>query len=99
MQQPIDPSAQLPLSYSLREITELLIKHQDLHEGLYELSFQFQIAVGGVKASPENVLPGAMFGVSAIGLSKTEEENKNTVNAAQVNPLKKREKTSSRPKK
>jgi hypothetical protein len=99
MQQPIDPSVQQPISYSLREITELLIKHQELHEGLYELSFQFQIAVGGVKTSPENVLPGAMFGVSAIGLSKSEEENMNTIDAAQVNPLKKGGRKSLRPKK
>lgn len=89
MQQLIDANTQQPISYSLREMTELLIKHHKLHEGLYELSFEFQISVGGFGNSPENVLPGAMFGISGIGLSKSEKENINTVDAAKVNPLKK----------
>lgn len=89
MQQPIDSTPQKPISFSLREMTELLIKQQKLYEGLYELAFEFQIAIGEVGTSPENVLPGAMFGISSIGLSKSDNENINTVDAAKVNPLKK----------
>ncbi len=78
--------------FSLVEMTEILIKKQGLHEGLYNLSVQFQIAVGAVGPSPELICPGAMMGVSRIGLSKTEEEKKNihTVNAAEVNPAPKK---------
>lgn len=93
MQPPTDPN-HIDVSYSLPEVAELLIKHHNLHEGLYELSLQFQIAVGGVGIgkSPENILPGAMIGVSAIGLSRSEKKGPNTVDAAKVNPLKKKSK-------
>jgi hypothetical protein len=78
--------------FSLIEVTEILIKHQGLHEGLYNLSLQFQIAVGAVGPSPELITPGAMLGVSRIGLAKTEKEKANpqTVDAAEVNPAPKK---------
>ena len=78
--------------FSLVEMTEILIKNQGLHEGFYNLSVQFQIAFGAVGPSPELICPGAMMGVSRIGLSKTEEEKVNihTVNAAKTNPASKK---------
>jgi hypothetical protein len=83
--------------FSLVELTEILVKHQGLHEGLYNLSLEFQIAVGAVGPTPELISPGAMIGISRIGLSKTEKEKANiqTVDAANVNPApKKRERKS-----
>lgn len=81
-------------NYSLIEITEILIKHQNLHEGLYNLSVEFQLAVGAVGPTPETICPGAIVGVSRIGISKTEVNKKNylTVDAAKVNPKQKRKK-------
>jgi len=76
--------------FSLREVTEILVKHQDIHEGLYNLTFEFQIAVGAIGPAPESIFPGAMFGVSRVGLSKAETPNIHTVDAAEVNPLTKR---------
>ena len=78
--------------FSLIEVTKILIKHQGLHEGLYNLSLQFQIAVGAVGPSPELITPGAMLGVSRIGLAKTEKDKANaqTVNAAEANPAPKK---------
>lgn len=75
-------------NFTLREITEILIKHQGLHEGLYNLLFEFQIGVGAVGPSPTSIYPGAMLGISRIGLSKSENVNIHTVDAAEVNPLK-----------
>ncbi len=74
--------------FSLVELTGLLIKRQNLHKGLYNLTVQFQIAVGAVGPSPELICPGAMIGISRIGLTKTEKEKANihTVDAATVNP-------------
>jgi len=78
--------------FSLAEMTEILIKNQGLHEGIYNLSIEFQIAIGAVGPSPDKILPGGMLGVSRIGLSKTEvgKENIHTVNAAEVNPAPKK---------
>ena len=74
--------------FSLVELTEILVKNQGLHEGLYNLSLEFQLAVGAIGPAPELICPGAMIGVSRIGLSKTEKEKTNihTVDAAEVNP-------------
>lgn len=90
--QSTEKSPDLIAEFSLIELTEILVKSQDLHDGLYNLSVQFQIAVGAVGPSPDLIGPGAMFGVSRIGLSKTEESKRNihTVNAAEVNPASKK---------
>jgi hypothetical protein len=90
--QPIDKSPNQVVDFSLVEMAEILIKSQGLHEGLYNLSFQFQIAVGAVGPSQELICPGAMMGISRIGLLKTEEEKANihTVNAAEINPAPKK---------
>lgn len=90
--QSIDKKPNQVVDFSLVEMTEILIKNQGLHEGFYNLSFQFQIAVGAVGPSQELICPGAMMGISRIGLSKTEKEKANihTVNAAEVNPAPKK---------
>ncbi|MDD5241592.1 MAG: hypothetical protein PHG47_07720 [Sulfuricella sp.] len=74
-------------SHELREITELLIKHHGLHEGLYDLALEFQIAVGAVGPDPSSIVPGAMIGVRRIGLVNTDKEGPSTVNAAEANPM------------
>ena len=88
MQQSIEKNQNQIVKFSLAEMAEILIKHQGIHEGLYDLSLQFQLAFGGVGPSPELRYPGAMVAVSHIGLARTEEgkENIHTVNAAEVNP-------------
>ncbi len=90
--QSTEKNPNLIADFSLTELTEILIKNQGLHEGLYNLSVQLQIGVGTVGPSPELICPGAMLGVSRIGLSKTDEgkENIHTVNAAKINPAPKK---------
>lgn len=89
MQQPnTNPQGQeLVGMHELREITELLVKHQGLHEGLFDLAIEFQIAVGAVGPDPSSIVPGAMFGVKRIGLMKTIKTGISTVDAAEINPL------------
>lgn len=80
--QPIEANPNLIANFSLRELTEILIKHQKIKEGLYDLAFEFQIAVGAMGPTPESICPGAMIGISHIGLSKTEVSSVNTVDAS-----------------
>lgn len=90
MKQSNKPVVNQPIiSLEHRVLAELLVKHHDLHEGLYDLAFEFQIAVGAIGPSPESVLPGAMIGVKSIGLMKVDKNGPQTVNAAEVNPVKK----------
>lgn len=87
MQQPTNPpNLEIVASHELREITEILVKHHNLHEGLYDLTLEFQISVGAVGPDPSSVVPGAIFGVKGIGITKVEKSGLSTVDAAEVNP-------------
>lgn len=73
---------------SLKEVGVALIKHLDLHEGLYDVSIEFKLAVGQVGPTQDSVLPGAIVGISRIGLAETTSKGPNTVDAGEVNPAK-----------
>ncbi|HSI24782.1 MAG TPA: hypothetical protein VK952_04095 [Methylotenera sp.] len=73
---------------SLKELATLLVKNFGLTEGLFDLSIEFQIGVGGVGPDPATLIPGATIGVSKIGLQSTNEKRADTVDAAEVNPKK-----------
>jgi len=71
---------------TLKELTALLIKHFDHHEGLYDLAFHLQIATGSIGPDKDNLLPGAMLGIAGVGLKWAEKLSPNTLDAADVNP-------------
>jgi hypothetical protein len=75
------------LMYSHKELTALLLRDQDIHEGLYDLALEFQLAVGAVGPQPDAAVPGVMVGVARIGLNKAPQKGPHTVDAAEVNPL------------
>jgi hypothetical protein len=89
--------ANLPANFSLRELAEILIQHHGIHSGNYDISINFEIAVGAIGPSPSNLLPGAMIGVSGFGLVPAMVAGPNTVDAAIVNPPPKK-RTSKQPK-
>lgn len=78
---------------SMRELAAVLVKHYGLHEGYYNLLVEFQIGTGPV-GPPSSVTPGAIIGVSKVGLMPASECGPMTVDAAEVNPLKKARKRS-----
>jgi len=71
---------------SLREIATMLVKRYGLHEGLWDLSVEFQVGIGPMGPSPSDILPGAMFRLSRIGLAPAIQPGPQTVDAAVVNP-------------
>lgn len=76
---------------SLRDLTEVLIKHYELHDGKFDLLMEFQIGVGHVAQTPEHQpSPTAMVSISRLGLRQAVIESPNTVDASIVNPLKKK---------
>lgn len=81
---------------TMRELATVLVKHYGLHEGKYDLLVEFQIGMGLFGPNPETINPGAMVGVSKIGLvSSPPVDSPMTVDAALVNPpaIKSRKKT------
>lgn len=70
----------------MNDVATMLVKHFGYHEGLYDLAFEFQIAVGRIGPTPANLLPGAMLGIARLGLARAEVLNPGTVDASKVNP-------------
>lgn len=83
--QPTNPTNN-PTPLTLKELATLLVSHYGYHDGLYEVSVEISIGIGPVGPSPEETLPGAIVGVSRIGLVKAARASKHTVDAAEVNP-------------
>ena len=75
-----------PLSLDLKDITEILVKHFELHDGKYDISIEFNIGVGAVGPDEQSRLPGAMIAVSRIGVMQANQDGPATVNAAEINP-------------
>jgi hypothetical protein len=83
-----------PHGLDLKSLTEVLIRHFDIHEGVYQLNFGFRIGVGGFAMDPtpgSSPLPGAMVGVEGVNISRIPDgvDLPNAVDAAQVNPVNK----------
>jgi hypothetical protein len=80
----------------MRDLASVLVKHYGLTEGTYDLMIEYQIGTGAVGPDKDNLLPGAMIGISRVGLMPaTKPGGPNTVDASLVNSGKKpRKKTS-----
>ncbi len=78
-------------SLNLKSLTEVVIRHFKIHEGIYQLNIGFKIGVGGfaMDGGPDAVpLPGAMVGVEGVSLARIPRgvNAPNAVDAAKVNP-------------
>lgn len=75
-----------PEPLSLKEVTEVLVKHFGFHEGFYDLSFEIRIAVGRFGPTPEEALPGAQYGIGGVSILRSKALGPHSVDAAVVNP-------------
>ena len=81
--QPIDVIGDM---LSLKEIAALLVRHNALHDGLFDVSIEMQFAIGNFGPTQDTALPGAMLGVKGMGLVRAAKLGLHTVDAALVNP-------------
>ena len=75
------------LILSHKEVVEAFIKHQNLHEGIWQLYAEFGIAAGNIQVSPDEVAPAAIVPLKKIGLMKVDKEGPLAVDASLVNPV------------
>jgi len=68
------------------EIVEMLIKKQDIHEGIWGLFIKFGLNASNVGATETEVMPAAILGVLEIGLQKFDKQSNIALDAAKVNP-------------
>lgn len=83
---------------SMRDLTAVLVKHYGLTEGQFELFLEFQIGTGPMGPDPANLMPGAMIGISKIGLRPALAQTMMTVDAAVANTAPAKAKPAKKPK-
>lgn len=71
-----------------KELTELLIRKQGIHEGLWAIFIEFGLAGANIGTDETNVLPAAIVPVKRIGIQRVDEPTPLSVDAAQINPAK-----------
>ena len=69
-----------------KELAEILVKHQNIHDGIWGLFIRFGIGASNVGASEADFNPAAIVPVLEIGLQKFDKETNISVDAAKVNP-------------
>ena len=74
--------------FTHKELVELMIKKQDLHEGIWTLSVNFGMKAANFGSTPESddYLPTALVPVLSVGIQRTDKENNLSLDAAKVNP-------------
>lgn len=72
--------------FSFKELAELLIKQQNIQEGLWGVYVKFGIAAGNAPGPTGELHPTAIVPVLEIGIQKFDESNSLTVDASIVNP-------------
>jgi len=75
---------------SHKEIAELLVKNQCIHEGLWGIQIKFGIQGANIGSGPDNLHPAAIVPIIQIGIRQYTESSSLTVDAAVVNPKKKK---------
>ena len=73
--------------FSFKELAEMLVKKQDLQEGLWGVYVKFGINAGNISFGGSDHFPTAMVPILEIGIQKQDEPSSLTVDAAVVNPL------------
>jgi hypothetical protein len=75
-------------TFSWAEITEILIKKQDLHEGEWMAGIEFTLNIGFMGATPAEARPGLMTLANSLQLTRAQPgaPPHMIVDAAKVNP-------------
>lgn len=81
-------------AFTHKELAELLIKKQDIHEGFWAIYIEFGLGAVNIAVDPNdpNMLPAAIVPVKRIGIHRHDQSNQLTVDASQVNPVVKKPK-------
>lgn len=72
--------------YELQEVVELLIKKENLHEGIWGLSVEFRLGAASTGPSENELYPTGVCAVAKLGLQRVNAENNMSLDATKVNP-------------
>jgi hypothetical protein len=74
------------ITFSFKEIAEILVKRQGLHEGIWGIFVKFGLGASNVGPNEGSLQPAAIVPIVEMGLQKVEKENNLSVDASKVNP-------------
>jgi len=72
--------------YTFKELAEVLVKQQGIHEGLWGIYVKFGIKAANVGETDGDLRPTALVPVLELGLQKFDALNNLSIDAAVVNP-------------
>ena len=72
--------------FNHRELVTVLLKHQCIHEGTWQLLVNFGFAAVNVGPNPSELNPAAIIPVTGVGIQRATESNSLCVDASVVNP-------------
>jgi len=84
--------------FSYKELAEILVKKQGLHEGIWGLFVKFGIQGLNTGPNENDLKPCALIPILEVGLQRFDTENNLSVDAAKVNPVQQPAARSSRQK-
>ncbi len=78
-------------SYTYKKLAEILVKHENIHEGLWALVVEFGLGAANVPSAgpadtPFEFRPTALVSVGKIGIQQFDQAGPLTIDAAVVNP-------------
>lgn len=76
--------------FTHKELLELLIKQAGVHDGRWALAINFGFSAANFGPSPDQVAPGAVVGVLAVGIQRATPDSPPSIvlDAAEINPAK-----------
>jgi hypothetical protein len=80
------------LTFNYQEVAKALIIEADIHEGLWGIYVEFGFGATNMEISPGVIAPSVVVPINKIGIQKFAEPNNLTVDAAEVNPVRKSKK-------
>jgi len=69
-----------PQFFSPQQVLKALLKQEGIEEGRWGLVLNFGFSAGNVGPSSQDLKPGAILSIQAVGIQKTEEDSNLTVN-------------------
>ena len=72
--------------FSFKELAEILVKRQGLHEGIWGVFVKFGMQATNIGPNDSELRPAVIVPILEFGLQKFDKENNLSVDAAKVNP-------------
>lgn len=69
-----------------KELAEVMVKHLDIHEGLWSVFFRFGISGFNLSLNDSPYVPSAIVPILQVGINRESEVTPLSVDAAVVNP-------------